>query len=59
MEGSQYRTDNITSDDAIKMLASDLNVMSRSSSDPVMLSIRVNYEALSVHLTRPPETIDI
>ena len=59
MVGSQFRTDNITSEDAIKMLASDLNVMSRSSTDPVMLSIRVNYEAISGHLTRPPETLDI
>ena len=59
MVGSRFRTENITSDDAIKMLANDLKIMSRSSTDPVSLSIRVNNEAISGHLTRPPEALDI
>ena len=59
MVGSQFRTqDSFSSDDGLKMLAKDLKVMLNSSADPVLLSIRVNYEALSGHLTRPPEPVD-
>ena len=58
MVGSHFRTDNLNIDDAIKMLAKDLNEMSKTSSDLTMVSIRVNYEALSGHLTRPPEVFE-
>ena len=57
--GSHFRTEeNLNFDDALKMLANDLNAMTKTSSDMTMVSIRVYYEAISGHLTRPPEVFE-
>ena len=55
---SHFRSENLNLADAIKMLANDLNAMSKTSSDVTMVSIRVYYEAISGHLTRPPEVFE-
>ena len=53
--GGNFRTSDFSINDALKMLRDDLNIVTKTSTDLTGQSCRVYYEALSGHLTRPPE----
>ena len=53
--GANFRTSDFTENDALKMLRDELIIITKTSNDYVSLSVRVYIEALTGHLTRPPE----
>ena len=55
MVGGNFRTSDFSLNDAIAMLRDELNTVTKIRTDLITLSVGVNMEALTGHLTRPPE----
>ena len=55
MVGGNFRTSYFSLNDAIAMLRDELNTVTKTRTDLITLSVGVNMEALTGHLTRPPE----
>ena len=55
MVGTQLRISEISLHDALKKLRDELYIVTKTRTDPTTLSIGVIMEALTGHLTRPPE----
>ena len=55
MVGGNFRTSDFSLNDAIAMLRDELNTVTKTRTDLITLSVGVNMEALTGHLTRPPE----
>ena len=55
MVGTQLRISEISLHDALTMLRDEMYIVTKTRTDPTSMSIGVTMEALSGHLTRPPE----
>ena len=53
--GGQFRTSDFTTNDALEMLRDDLKIITKTRTDLTTSSIGMYIEALTGHLTRPPE----
>ena len=53
--GGQFRTSDFTTNDALEMLRDDLKIITMTRTDQTTSSIGMYIEALTGHLTRPPE----